>query len=670
MNLLINGDFEGGWTDDGNRQIPNGFTFVYETGRVEPEYDDGEPWCVYVQPEMRHLLLSDLPEHEQGLFHWGGETTLKIFKDSGAWKGVLAQVVTLEAGHHVLDLGVYPDAVKSYDGGKQAATDPRSAQIRLHLEGDNCEHSGKWLPMTPFLERHSYEFDFVVTDDGPVNVGVEFRFPHALENSGLFTDGWTLTKVSEPDPEPGKCDCERPRVDYSRLYVVYPDYATLEQVQALTAELWGTGATIGGSYDDAGYGPHLTDITVELRGNKVLERKAEFDAFFADNYPRAKLVYKPLPGEDDPEPDPKPKSRPKVGGWIGVHQLVRQPDGFVELQRTGPSVHKSVNRIDQVIRAFQESPVDSDGVYVFRKYHHDEGGKSFRYNPNKRQAALDWGAIQLPDLTAELGRAGVPTDRVFVQSLNEVWEHSPLLNRHAWEFDLEWLRVIDDWNAQHNTHFRATASTMAVGNPALPSENPAQWAELLPWARALANAGAVGVYHNYGILVKDHPEYLAQYGEWLQNRWMAYFDWLKAHGVIFPWFFGEGGHVVGSVSSTQDALAVNAVRMRALVNGFQTITVGSETITLQKRRALHFSRLYGDMWLNPGQGWNGVISKERAVAELIEYWEKPLEAKNKAENWQAHIGGTPFQGGNDSDWKGFDLAGDPYRMLAAHYGRL
>jgi len=178
------------------------------------------------------------------------------------------------------------------------------------------------------------------------------------------------------------------------------------------------------------------------------------------------------------------------------------------------------------------------------------------------------------------------------------------------------------------------------------------------------------VYHNYGLCVPDRPEYVALYAEWLQDRWVKYFDWLKAHGIILPYFFGEGFLVGGSVSAANTMLQTYAVQRAALAKDYYTIKVGNEIITLEKRKALFapVGEASARMWLNPGQGWKGLISVDRAVDELMELWNDRLEAINKERSYKAHIGGTPFQGGNSSDWGKFDLAGEPYKRLANAFG--
>jgi hypothetical protein len=184
-------------------------------------------------------------------------------------------------------------------------------------------------------------------------------------------------------------------------------------------------------------------------------------------------------------------------------------------------------------------------------------------------------------------------------------------------------------------------------------------------------------YHGYGLCVPDHPEFLQmdKYGIYLQHRWMLYYDWLKANGVIVPWFLGEGGHVGGSVSTNQ-GLAFgyySDTSYKIAVPSEYVSYHKNEYITLMKRKPLYYPFSTGSveamnsLWLNPGQGWKGLINKERLIDELMLYFNDPIEQKNKEEGWQACLGLTPFQAGNTTDWSKFDMQGDPLRMLAQRY---
>jgi hypothetical protein len=60
------------------------------------------------------------------------------------------------------------------------------------------------------------------------------------------------------------------------------------------------------------------------------------------------------------------------------------------------------------------------------------------------------------------------------------------------------------------------------------------------------------------------------------------------------------------------------------------------------------------MWLNPGRGWRGVISPERAIAELVDVFDEDIRIFNKKHDYEACLGLTPFQSGNTTDWRYFN----------------
>ena len=79
------------------------------------------------------------------------------------------------------------------------------------------------------------------------------------------------------------------------------------------------------------------------------------------------------------------------------------------------------------------------------------------------------------------------------------------------------------------------------------------------------------------------------------------------------------------------------------------------------------------MWLNPGKGWKGEISAERAVRELLEQFDEPTRLKNVQNGYRACYGLTPFQFGNDSDWRYFnheELSSPLVVALRARYDQL
>ena len=201
---------------------------------------------------------------------------------------------------------------------------------------------------------------------------------------------------------------------------------------------------------------------------------------------------------------------------------------------------------------------------------------------------------------------------------------------------------------------------------------------LLPLATEMANF-EYGVcpftYHAYGICVADRPDLLVEYGPYLQHRWMAFYEWLHAHNVPVPFFLGEGGHVEGSVSSTATAHAWAYAAEQA--DRYRVSLPDGKVLVLNKRRYERPpSTLNGlaaaNMWLNPGRGWRGLISEDRAVAELVAEFDRPTYEFNKEHKWQACLGLTPFQWGNDNDWYHFNhnpLTQKLVAALGAAYGR-
>ena len=197
---------------------------------------------------------------------------------------------------------------------------------------------------------------------------------------------------------------------------------------------------------------------------------------------------------------------------------------------------------------------------------------------------------------------------------------------------------------------------MAVGNPWRPDETGGeiQWRRILPLARAMAEfdyGPCPLTYHNYGICIANNPGALVELGPWLQHRWMYYYEWLKAHGVDVPFFLGEGGHVQGSLSTSANVVALAQAAFRA--NRY-TVSTPRGVIVLNKRKMpivrSMTSRASAQMWLNPGHGWRGVITPQRAVQELVDQFDEPTRVFDKKHGYKSTIGMTPFQWGDDGDW--------------------
>ena len=219
-NLLINGDFEGGWYHpDGipELQIAEGYQVDWS---VEPYVVNGET-ITPVRPEFRVLRQADLPAHEWDLFCMGGNHGVKAFKGSGA---VLFSYATkpmlIAAGSYRLTVPVYADLVMAYENGEKVfADDPMAGAARFYMGGG----VGSWISLYPYGDCSDMVFDFEITEERYVSIGIELRSIWALSNSGFFTDSWSLVRTSTPIPPPTipppPQSCER---DYSVLHILTP----------------------------------------------------------------------------------------------------------------------------------------------------------------------------------------------------------------------------------------------------------------------------------------------------------------------------------------------------------------------------------------------------------------------------------------------------------------
>ncbi len=190
-NLLKNGSFEEGhYNQNGipELQLPNNWGFEWDEGNTG---FGNEKWDVWIRPETRVLSKAFIPSNEHGLYFFGGEHTVKIFKGFGAISVRMYQDIELQPGTYQLTIRGYSDMVQSYDGGKQFASDPSAAEGLAFAGGTN---SG-WQAM-PIGQRGSVSVNFTVDSPQVVRVGASLRGRFALENNGFFVDDWTLVKLN------------------------------------------------------------------------------------------------------------------------------------------------------------------------------------------------------------------------------------------------------------------------------------------------------------------------------------------------------------------------------------------------------------------------------------------------------------------------------------------
>lgn len=470
---------------------------------------------------------------------------------------------------------------------------------------------------------------------------------------------------------------EGPHETYERAVHLLPQTLTRAEYDAGVDVAIANKASIVQSAHDAFIThPDLTKRTVHVWAADRWGGQEALENWALQRYPPLpELHYRAFP-EPDPNPDPPPGT-----GWIGVHQLQNQPEGLETFMAIRPRLGKAVDRIDQIIKMWQ---LTADAMkphmrLFFRKYHPQEG--LFRYDPEK---AVYWINFVAKDLADELPRAGVPTDQVWILGLNEVWEYDATNNAATIKFDLRALTELEKFNHQYGTRFKYAASSMAVGNPQRPDEPGGEemWAMILPLAQALRDfpyndehGSCCFNYHGYGLCIADQPAILAEYAPWLQHRWMYYYKWLHDRGAPVPFFHGEGGHVGGSVSSASSLYGYGApLTATTATSQIVAIPARGEILILVKRSQLYrppdLSISAQGMWLNPGQGWRGLIPPARAVTELVKEFDAPIELFNAAHAYKTSYGMTTFQWGNRSDWINFnqeELAAPLASALQARY---
>ncbi len=190
-NLFSNGSFEGGWYHAGNvpeLQIPTGWVFEWDEG---PTGFGSTPWDVWFRPEVRVLPAFQLPPHEQNLFIFDGNQTVKVFKGNGAISYRLFQDVMLTPGTYRLTAGAFPDLVSDYvNGQKIRPSDPAAGEVRFIVGGGGTG----WLAVT-FGQQNTLTHTFTINQTQTVRLGLAVRGRYALNNNGWFLDGWSLVKI-------------------------------------------------------------------------------------------------------------------------------------------------------------------------------------------------------------------------------------------------------------------------------------------------------------------------------------------------------------------------------------------------------------------------------------------------------------------------------------------
>jgi hypothetical protein len=320
------------------------------------------------------------------------------------------------------------------------------------------------------------------------------------------------------------------------------------------------------------------------------------------------------------------------------------------------------------------------GNLTFRYFAADQN--AYRLATDKREAARQWWlrSGHIPDLVDEIRRKGLESTPIYVEIMNEIYSHNIDDNLHSVEFEKAAVVELQRLAQEYNVILRALAFTGAVGNPQMPDEagGPEIWSHLLELARIVEQHAGGFAYHAYYGMNAEHPEYLCELAPWLQNRWMAYDEYLTAHGVYIPWSLGECGGVQCWLELRDSALHVaeimsDAHKPQTVKDLVPMFHGGMRPIPLS-RTAFHPLRYMPGadvrpsgmedytIHFNPMGGWRAHISKERYADELMVI-DGDWFTWNRANNWRLNVGDIFQSGTRDPAWQWFTLEGDDLAHL-------
>lgn len=223
-NLLTNWSFEDGWNDDGNSQIPTGYTWGFMPPE-QPNPHDPAPHSKFQRPEFRVLHRNNIPNEPEFIRH--GDYTFKPFAGNKAWWGWLQQTKELsQQDTHRWTCWVFGDLVKGYTSNNQKiwADDPQGRDGLFRFMHNDTALTD-WLSIIPG-QWNEFIVDFVPNYHISI-LRVEWMCPFPLQNSGFFCDAWALEVIEE-------ADCQFPTE--TRRHMLHP--AVLNKSQRAQINDW------------------------------------------------------------------------------------------------------------------------------------------------------------------------------------------------------------------------------------------------------------------------------------------------------------------------------------------------------------------------------------------------------------------------------------------------
>ncbi len=292
--------------------------------------------------------------------------------------------------------------------------------------------------------------------------------------------------------DPPDADCTEPRVQYRRLYHVYPPNATKAQRQYVFEQADLSRGTVGGSADDALYAGKIEDVTGIFYGLNE-SQKAEYRVWAERHYPCSKIQFANLPVIP-------PINGKKMGVDVSHHQgeidwdtlaAWRGQNGeriqFAYIKFTDGRSFKDPKAHHNWDEALRVGITPGAFHYLRMKHSASEQVKNFLDHFGDRVAKMAH-VCDVEDAYEQSGHTiqfNADTLLHWLIHVESKQQHRPTIYTAAWYWD-DWVKTATPWADAYNLW----VSSFDVPEPTMPADN---WDTYLIWQFAQGNGRDFGV---------------------------------------------------------------------------------------------------------------------------------------------------------------------------------
>ena len=621
-NLLINADFEGGWTrktcrgEFGNIYVPEGWELCWKEG-LPVEHDPSNP-NGYGQPEMK--LIGRVPPFLDPIRILNGNQAIEVFTFYRIHDIVLMQVVGgFQPGDKARgDFWTHAWSSRFDDSKKSDNIKPGDfANFTFSVGIDPTGGKNPWADTVVWGEgAHIYDKYApvpaveAIAEAEQVTFFIRSAVLWPFKHCNAYFDKPNLVKVVAPPP----VEClGTPREQYDAVRWLLPSGSSEEERYDAIDLVAQSGGTLCYSFDDACQGNLKSRLVKYLWYHKDSWDKAAYEAEMLKAYPG--VMWEHIIRYDDSTPPPPPPGAPPniihyTRNMIGTHDQRTKPLWDVYLREAKPNLIK-VFTLDHAIQARLNNP---DALVIWRKYQSREEQHELM-NGDLKEGALKLADKYAAEITEYSITHGMTEDQIFelmqpwaIESVNEeVSTFNPPQLQKAQTFDI-WFShwVHKKWGKKIN----AGIMTIPVGNP-----HETEFKDLIPVAKVCHDTGDFFSYHNYWTTNRSKT--------FLVDRWVNFagrqFEMDKvfnAAGYYPRYYGGESGCLY-----SYDGWQLNAHNAWKSCGNF---TYYMDQIELLNQRILEWNqnnqgRYFGACLFTYGNfGWDDFTWNEGDMRELIE----------------------------------------------------